>query len=88
MTTTDLPAFLRRPGGTRRTRWLEPWDDDGLGHVEHAGLSTWWVAERGDLAGWGLQGYYARRSGDGGWHACISPHTGRLLCVYEPERLG
>jgi len=29
-----------------------------------------------------------RRSGDGGWHACISPHTGRLLCVYEPERLG
>lgn len=26
-----------------------------------------------------------------GWShdpACISPHTGRLLCVYEPERLG
>jgi hypothetical protein len=29
-----------------------------------------------------------RRSGDGGWHVCISPVTGRLLCVYEPERLG
>jgi hypothetical protein len=29
-----------------------------------------------------------RRSGDGGWHACISPSTGRVLCVYEPERLG
>jgi hypothetical protein len=29
-----------------------------------------------------------RRSGDGGWHACISPTTGRVLCVYEPDRLG
>lgn len=29
-----------------------------------------------------------RRSGDGGWHACLSAAGGRLLCLYEPERLG
>lgn len=70
-TTTDLPAFLRRPGAIR-THWLQPWQDDGLGHVEAFGLSTWWVPEHGDLAGWGRQGYYARRGG-----TTTGPHPSR-----------
>jgi hypothetical protein len=74
-TTDHFPAFLLRPGATRG-HWLHAWQDDGLGHVEQAGLSTWWVAERGDLAGWGRQGYYAKRG-----RTTTGPHPSRKAAV-------